>query len=206
MSETTKFEVIDRRKYKAEEEEHESAAAAGPEPAKPEPAKPAATAGAAQQPARPEKHPAPAAELQLEDELLGEMPPPPTAKETSEQQTAYEASAERLEDLVRAQNPGVGAQQPVTFEQLVQQFYLTAMLQMGAATPEGERPRIDILGARQTIDLLGILAEKTRGNLSDGEDRMLQTVLYEARMTFLEMTRMITMQGVHAPPAPKGKN
>ena len=65
-----------------------------------------------------------------------------------EQKVAYDASAQRLEDLVRAQNPGVGAQPPVTFEHLVQQFYVSAMIQMGAGTQEGQRPRVDILGAR----------------------------------------------------------
>ncbi len=38
---------------------------------------------------------------------------------------------------------------------------------------------MDILGARTTIDLLGILAEKTKGNLSEAEDRTLQTVIFE---------------------------
>jgi len=98
----------------------------------------------------------------------------------------------------------MGAAQPVTFDQLVQQFYVSAMIQMGAGTPEGQRPRVDILGARQTIDMLGILAEKTKGNLTEAEDRTLQTVLYEARMAFLEVTRMITLQGVAAPAPPKG--
>jgi hypothetical protein len=74
------------------------------------------------------------------------------------------------------------------------------MIQMGAGTQEGQRPRVDILGAKQTIDLLGVLAEKTKGNLTPGEDRMLQAVLYEARMAFLELTNMISMPGV--PPAP----
>ena len=82
----------------------------------------------------------------------------------------------------------------------MQQFYLTAMLQMGAGTQEGQRPRVDIVGARSTIDLLGVLAEKTRGNLTATEDRMLQTVLFEARMAFLELTSMMTVQPVQPPP------
>lgn len=216
MSDTPKFEVIDRRKYKAEEEVPERAPA--PESAKtPEP--PSAGPRLVQnepveaEPAKPKpEHPQPelaglgrdSEDAELEDELP-DVPPAPTAEESSEQKTAYDASAQRLEDLVRAQNPGAGAQQPVNFEQLVQQFYVSAMIQMGAGTPEGQRPRVDILGARQTIDLLGILAEKTKGNLTEGEDRMLQTVLYEARMAFLEVTRMITIQGVHAPAPPTGK-
>jgi len=78
------------------------------------------------------------------------MPPPPTAEESHEQKTAYDASAQRLEDLVRAQNPAMGAQPPVSFEHLVQQFYVSAMIQMGAGTQEGSAPqRVDILGARQ---------------------------------------------------------
>ena len=135
--------------------------------------------------------------------MLDELPPAPTAAETHEQKVAYDASAQRLEDLVRAQNPGVGTQPPVGFEHLVQQFYVTAMLQMGAGTQEGQRPRVDIMGARATIDLLAVLAEKTRGNLTPAEDRMLQTVLFEARMAFLELTSMMSAPTV--PPVPPAK-
>ena len=64
---------------------------------------------------------------------------------------------------------------------------------------------MDILGARQTIDLMGVLAEKTKGNLTEAEDRTLQTVLFEVRMAFLELTNMITLQGMQPPPPPPGK-
>ena len=76
------------------------------------------------------------------------------------------------------------------------------MMQMGAGTQEGQRPRVDILGARTTIDLMGVLAEKTRGNLTDAEDRTLQSVLFEARMAFLELTSMVGAPSV-PPPAVK---
>jgi hypothetical protein len=84
----------------------------------------------------------------------------------------------------------------------VQQLYLSAMIQMGAGTQEGQRPRVDIMGARQTIDLIGVLAEKTKGNLAETEERMLQTVLFDVRMAFLELTNMISMQSVPPPPPP----
>jgi hypothetical protein len=61
---------------------------------------------------------------------------------------------------------------------------------------------VDILGARTTIDLLGVLAEKTKGNLTAAEDQMLQTVLFEARMAFLELTSMISLQAMQPPPPP----
>ena len=121
------------------------------------------------------------------------------AQESREQKAAYDASAQRLEEMVRAQNPAAGAQPPVTFEHLVQQFYVSAMIQMGAGAQEGQRPRVDILGARTTIDLLGVLAEKTRSNLTEAESKTLETVLFEVRMAFLELTRMISMQ----PPPPR---
>lgn len=191
MSDTPKFTVIDRRKIKAEQEQSNQpdVPQAPPSPAQPEP-------GSGPRLVVSEPKPGTAAETAAADQP--DLPPPPTAKESKEQKTAYDASAQRLEDIVRAQNPAMGPQPPVAFEHLVQQFYVSAMIQMGAGAQEGERPRVDILGARQTIDLLGLLAEKTRGNLTDAEDRMLQTVLYEVRMTFLELTSMISMQ----PPAP----
>jgi hypothetical protein len=135
-----------------------------------------------------------------EEEFGAEMPPLPSAEEMREQATAYDASAQRVEDLMRAQNPTLGAQPAIKFEHLVQQLYLSALMQMGAATPEGQRPRVDIIGARQSIDLLGVVEEKTKGNLTAIEQRMLDTVLFELRMTFLELTKMISLQGVQAPP------
>jgi hypothetical protein len=135
-----------------------------------------------------------------------EMPPAPTAEESDKQKAAYDASSQRLEDLIRAQNPAAGAPPPVSFDQLVQQFYVSAMIQMGAGTQDGQRPRVDILGARSTIDMLAVLAEKTKGNLTDAEIRMLDTVLFEVRMAFLELTSMISMQAMQGPvPPPPGK-
>ncbi len=196
MSDTPKFEVIDRRKMKKEEEQEGSSHPAAAEPA----AEPEAKSSGPHL-VETEKEEAPATEApSAEDEFAGEMPPPPTVEEKREQATAYEASAQRVEDLLRAQNPTMGAQPPIKFEHLVQQLYLSALMQMGAATPEGQRPRVDIVGARQSIDMLGVLEEKTKGNLTPTETRMLETVLFELRMTFLELTKMISLQGVQAPP------
>src|SRR5205814_3691617 len=167
MTDTPKFEVIDRRKYKAEEEERE-AAAASHEPA----SEPVTELTPEPSPEPKKEEPRPGPQLVTESSRAGapagqesetdldtepELPPPPTADEARQQKAAYDASSQRLEDLVRAQNPGVGPQPPVTFEHLVNQLYLPTMIQMRAGQ-EGQRARIDILGAKQTIDLLGILA------------------------------------------------
>jgi hypothetical protein len=200
MSDTPKFEVIDRRKMKAEEEHEHAQKQPEPPPAPIEvpagprlvvPESPAELAA---------KKPGSTA---LDEEPSPEMPEAPSAEESRQQKAAYDASAQRLEDLVRAQNPGVGPQPPVGFEHLIQQLYLSAMIQMGAGAQEGQRPRVDIMGARQTIDMLGVLAEKTKGNLNELEDRTLQTALFDVRMAFLELTNMISMQGVQPPPPAK---
>ncbi|MGP8252146.1 MAG: DUF1844 domain-containing protein [Terracidiphilus sp.] len=197
MTDKPKFEVIDRRKLKAEEEGQQSQRA--PEP--PEPgAGPRLVVNESRAVEAPEP-PQPSAETTPEQEFEGAPPPAPTAQESKEQKAAYEASAERVEDLLRAQNPGMGKQPPVAFEHLVQQFYLSGMIQMGAGTQEGQRPRVDIVGARNTIDLLAVLVEKTKGNLTGQEERMLQSVLFELRMAFLELTSMINVQSVTPPPA-----
>ena len=203
MSDKPKFEVIDRRKIKAEEEEKEHTQPAAPQPQKV--ADETATGPRLVVPAERAEELAEdlAAEVAAGEEHLPDLPPAPTAEESRQQKSAYDASAQRLEDLVRAQNPAMGAPPPVGFDHLVQQLYLSAMIQMGAGTEQGQSPRIDLLGARQTIDLLGVLAEKTKGNLTDAEDKVLQTVLFEARVAFNELTNMIRLQSVQAPPPAK---
>ena len=202
MSDTPKFEVIDRRKIKAEEEKESGGSAAQAEkPAAPAPGEPAPGPRLVVSEPRHEAEEQEPAES-AKQPLAQDLPPAPTAEETSKSKAAYDASAQRIEDLIRAQNPGVGAQPPVGFETLVQQFYLSAMLQMGAGTQEGQRPRVDIMGARATIDLLGVLAEKTKGNLTETENRVLQSVLFELRMAFLELSSMVTAPSV-PPPVPK---
>ena len=57
---------------------------------------------------------------------------------------------------------------------------------------QNEQPRIDIIGARQTIDTLSLLAEKTRGNLTSTEENFLQNSLYEVRMAYVEVTNELS--------------
>jgi len=213
MSDTPKFTVVDRRKLRTEEDSSPAADSSVTAPPQ-ETAEPAdkaqSSTGPAMGPRLVEPNPQaaakpapPAQAVATADEDQGEfpeLPPAPSAEESRFQKAAYDQSAERLDDLIRAQNPGAEAQEKISFDHLVQQLYLSAMMQMGAGTPEGQRPRIDIVGARQTIDLLGVLAEKTTGNLTPEETRTLDTVLYELRMTFLELTRMISTQPPMPPP------
>lgn len=58
-----------------------------------------------------------------------------------------------------------------------------------APSPDGGPSTLSLPMARQTIDLLGLLQEKTRGNLTGAEEQMLSQVLYELRTRFLEVQK-----------------
>jgi len=76
------------------------------------------------------------------------------------------------------------------FETLVSYLSTTAMFQLGLiAGPSGERIPADMPNAKRTVDLLEVLQEKTRGNLTASEARLLEDVLYELRMSFVEMQK-----------------
>lgn len=215
MSDTPKFTVVDRRKLREAGDEPtppetSSNVTPMPVPEAPRPA-PAAEPEPAESKPRltlvepPSRSAAPEQSAE-QPEAFGEemdLPGAPTAEELQHQKAAYEQAAERIDDLIRAQNPGAPPLEKVGFEHLLQQLYLSALMQMGAGTPEGQRPRVDIVGARQTIDLIGVLADKTKDNLSQDEERALQAVLFELRMTFLEITRAVTAGPIPPPPGIK---
>lgn len=54
----------------------------------------------------------------------------------------------------------------------------------------GEKMR-DLRGAQQFIDILGVLREKTRGNLSSEEDSLMERVLFDLRMKYVEIARQV---------------
>jgi hypothetical protein len=150
--------------------------------------------------------PLPPDESQL-DESEGDeaLLPEPTAAESAQQDADYRASSKKLDDMISQANPGArdtpgGRAAEMNFDKLVQSLYMTGALQMGAGTQPGEQPRVDILGARQSIDMLSVLVEKTKGNLNDKEQRLLQNALFELRMMFMEITNAISTSA-HNPAA-----
>ena len=82
----------------------------------------------------------------------------------------------------------------IDFMTLVVSLSQTALVHLGEVIdPEpgggaGQRT-LDLPMARQTIDLLGVLQEKTKGNLTGDEERLLDQVLYDLRLRFVEVAR-----------------
>ncbi|HUJ94984.1 MAG TPA: DUF1844 domain-containing protein [Terriglobales bacterium] len=118
------------------------------------------------------------------------MPPPPTAAEQQQQADAYRQSSRDLDK--RVELSGHSARElEMTFERFLASLYMTAMLQLGLMREEGAQPQIDLIGARQTIDTISLLAEKTKGNLTAVEENFLQNSLYELRMAYVEVTNAL---------------
>lgn len=126
--------------------------------------------------------------------------PPVSQAEHEAQSREYNEGNKRLDEVLREKTGGRTQSVEMTFERLIASLYMTAMLQLGLMAPEGEQPRADILGARQTIDTIGIISEKTKGNLTPTEQTLLQQSLFDLRMAYLELTNSITR-----PPAPGAK-
>ena len=187
------FTVTDRRKFTADGELRDGESKAS-ESAPPTP--PPATAKVT-----PIVHETSAPEIPLVDEE--ETIPDPTAAEAAQQRQEYHASAGRLDEMFRKANPGQPAMPAMNFDRLVQSLYMTAAVQMGAGTGPNEQPRIDIIGARQSIDMLNVLEEKTKGNLTEEEKRLLQNALFDLRMSFLEITNAIANSAQRPPQGKK---
>ena len=131
-----------------------------------------------------------------------EMPPPPTAEQMEHSKLAYDATADRLDLAIRAANPGMEHAPEMSFDRLVQSVYMTAIMQLGGATPEGQNPQVDLMGARQSIDMLTVVAEKTKGNLSADESRLIDSALFELRLGFLEITQALARSSAAKNPPP----
>jgi hypothetical protein len=131
-----------------------------------------------------------------------ELPPPPTPAEMEQANAAYQQTSDRLDTAVRAANPGMEHPPAMSFEQIVQSIYMSTIMQLGGATPQGEQPKVDLMGARQSIDMLAILAEKTKGNLTPTESQLLDSALFEIRMGFLEVTQALARSAASRQPPP----
>jgi len=133
-----------------------------------------------------------------------ELPPPPTAAEMEQANAAFQQTAERLDTAVRAANPGMDHPPAMSFEQILTSIYMTTIHQLGGTTQEGQQPKVDLMGARQSIDMLGILAEKTKGNLNPAEAALMDNALFEVRMGFLEVTQALARSSANRPPSAPG--
>jgi hypothetical protein len=127
-------------------------------------------------------------------------PEPPKPEPAPAREPARPAAAGAAPSSPQPAPPGHGAapaaaepEGAVQFEHLIMSLVTSAMLQLGMAARPGEAPmRPDLPAAQETIDLLALLQQKTKGNLTREEDAVLTGSLSELRLAFVELSRRVS--------------
>jgi hypothetical protein len=112
----------------------------------------------------------------------------PARESASEEQarTDFESAARQTE------SPGEGAAPlpEVNFSTFIFSLSSSALVHLGEIPEPGtQRVHQDLQLAKQIIDTLGMMDEKTRGNLDGNEERLLKSVLYDLRMRFVQKSK-----------------
>ena len=100
-------------------------------------------------------------------------------------------------------NPSDYPLPPANFTFLVESILMQTQMQLGLLhfdeTDQDQEPNLPL--ARHSIDLLGMLQEKTRGNLSTEEQRLIENGLTELRFRFIQVSDEQTKKSAPAPAA-----
>jgi hypothetical protein len=102
-------------------------------------------------------------------------------KEAQQAQQEFEDAAKKTKEESRMPLP------EVTFATFVFSLSSSALVHLGEIPePESQRTQVDLTLARQIIDTLGMLSDKTRGNLDPDEERLIKSILYDLRLRFVQ--------------------
>ncbi|MGH7142619.1 MAG: DUF1844 domain-containing protein [Planctomycetota bacterium] len=105
-----------------------------------------------------------------------------------ERRQAEEAEAKRNAEAQESRR----SQVPATFTNFLSEYAMRAMVLLGMIPyPGGEERLIDVGGARFTIDILGVIEEKSKGNRTKEEDAYLRNALYELRLRFVDVSEKV---------------
>jgi hypothetical protein len=136
-------------------------------------------------------------DIKPSDAAAAPPPPPPKPAEKAPEEPSRperrqpEAASGSVGDRRRtmadkAQNPGT------EFTDFVEPLIAQAYMSLGMLrNPYAAKPTIDATAARQMIEILSMLKEKTAGNLTPDEDDFLNTYLGELKLAFVQRTKQI---------------
>jgi len=86
--------------------------------------------------------------------------------------------------------------EPVTFSTFVLGLSTQALLHLGEIPdPVSNTTQRDLGAAKHVIDILALLRDKTRSNLEPDEEALLDSMLYDLRMRYVELARRVTKEG-----------
>lgn len=111
-------------------------------------------------------------------------------KEEEAARQAGSAAAEEAFKKSTREAPGEMPLPEITFASFLISLSSSAFIHLGdIPDPLTGETKKDLPLAKQTIDLLGLLREKTRNNLQEDEERLFDHLLYDLRMRFVKETR-----------------
>jgi hypothetical protein len=111
-------------------------------------------------------------------------------KEQAQREKEQMAAEKKIEEAEKPEDqPERGPLPQADMTGLISMLATQAFFAMGAfGTEEGQEPKIDLDMAKYSVDMLGVIEEKTKGNLSDEEATALENTLHQLRMTFVNLT------------------
>ena len=122
----------------------------------------------------------------------GEPRQPEVAEEKEKAAESRKAEAAGTAPSMKEEMPGTGPR--IDFPSYVLSYYTQGLVLLGEVpNPMTNKREEDLEGARHTVDILTMLEEKTRGNLSPEEAQLIASVLYELRVKFMARTNRIKL-------------
>jgi hypothetical protein len=113
----------------------------------------------------------------------------PEASKKTEETPANESSSAAEKAPSGQETP---PRTPIDFPSYLLSYYTQGLVLLGEVpNPYTNKKEEDVEAAQHTIDILSMLEQKTRGNLTKEEQQLLETVLYELRMKFMAKTNRI---------------
>ena len=109
-----------------------------------------------------------------------------TAKKEGEE--SPQPKMEKREESPREEKPEQDASLPeITFPSLLLSLSTSALIQLGEIQdPVSKQPVKNLPLAKQTIDLIGMLKEKTKGNLTSDEEKLMENMLYDLKLRYVK--------------------
>ncbi len=113
------------------------------------------------------------------------------------------AEAEQQAEAERTEGGGKGELPAADFRGLVGTMASQAIMYLGGMVdPKTGGAMVDLEISRLYIDLLGVVEEKTKGNLTKEEEDELKVVLHELRSRYVEIGQLLAAQMAQHPPTP----
>ena len=108
--------------------------------------------------------------------------------EKDTRETTTEEQDQTAKDAFEAADAAQDSQLPVlNFATFIFSLNSSALVHLGMLEDPATRQKVKNLPlAKQTIDILGMLEEKTQGNLSEDEEKMLKNILYDLRIIYVK--------------------